>query len=80
MSTITNEILLTLTVDDFKSLFALDFPYLPVWSSESFYNTDEEVYYDVKMTKRRKLVRSYCARAEVRKELGNGILLQSGGY
>lgn len=47
MNTTTNETLLSITLDDFKGLFVKDFPYLPLWSSSSFYNTDEEVYYSV---------------------------------
>lgn len=38
---------MTVTVEDFKSQFVRDFPYLPVWDSGEFYNTDEEVYYAV---------------------------------
>lgn len=38
--------LTTITVDDFKTQFARDFPYLPVWVAGS-YNQGEEVYYEV---------------------------------
>ena len=39
--------LTTITVQDFKTLFFRDFPYLPVWVSTKTYNTDDKVYYEV---------------------------------
>lgn len=37
----------TITVADFKALFARDFPYLPVWSNTKLYNAAALVYYDI---------------------------------
>lgn len=35
----------TITVTDFKNLFVRDFPYLPIWSNTTTYNTGAIVYY-----------------------------------
>lgn len=35
----------TITITDFKTLFARDFPYLPEWSSTKLYNSGNVVYY-----------------------------------
>lgn len=35
----------SITVQDFKNLFARDFPFLPVWDNTQLYNTGAIVYY-----------------------------------
>lgn len=37
----------TVTVQDFKDQFPRDFPYLPNWDSEDFYNIGQVVYYGI---------------------------------
>lgn len=36
----------TITVDDFKAQFPRGFPYLPVYDSETIYNSGDRVYYN----------------------------------
>lgn len=38
--------LTTITVDDFKSQFSRDFPYLPVYDNTALYNSGDRVYYE----------------------------------
>lgn len=38
--------IMSITVDEFKTYFTRDFPYLPVWDALVSYNKDEVVYYE----------------------------------